>query len=340
MRFLAFRRSTTPWDILCALDASEDGIVEITAHGYFIDISLTIIQNEIVDTNHAILHRIQTGKNKVTLQLKRTEEFQKMFAQLPMVQLLLPMGGLGTRFQAVGINTPKPLIPIYGSPMFRRAVSSFENTKHNIPIRVVFVVRTDHMQEPHNLHTGITKAYPGAVIVPLDHDTRGAVETCRTADPALLPDKPLIILDCDLKVRSVEYEDILAKMLNPTNAAVPPGGVLVTFESTAPRYSFCELDPKIPNRVVRTAEKVPISNRAIIGAYGFRSASLFSQAAKILMERHLDVGQIREYYVSLLFNIVIQDLGEDVVATTAEVYESFGTPDELERFLKGEKESH
>eukprot|EP00760_Papus_ankaliazontas_P033426 PhM_4_TR632/c0_g2_i1/m.86446 len=254
------------------------------------------------------------------------------------------MGGLGTRFQAHGISTPKPLIPLdHGVPMFRRAVSSFANSETPFHVRTVFIVRTEHMQDPHCLDAGIIGAMPGAVVVPLDHNTRGAVETCLAAKNVLYPDRPVVVLDCDLYCRSRVYDNVLLGMLTGDGDGGDIGGVLMTFKSKAPRYSYAALDPAAPADVwpapvVRTAEKDPsISDRAVIGAYGFGSAGLFFRACDELMTR--DVAEIREYYLSLLYNIMLRSFGVRVVACAADAYGSFGTPEEMDLYLAG-KQSH
>jgi len=339
MRTLHYSRKSTKWDILSILDASPDGSATIVViffcnPGDGLESGIDAVQM-VVSEGFATVTSLRTLPKKVVYILSRSANFRSLHEALPMVQLLLPMGGLGTRFQAVGITTPKPLIDVKGIPMFRRAVSSFEGIK-GAPVRVLFVVRTDHMKEPHNLDQGIISAYPGAVIVPLDHDTGGAVETCLQAADALYKSRPLIVLDCDLHTKSKGYETVLQRMVN----AAPgdgPGGVLLTFESRAARYSYAAV-AEDGIHVTRTAEKDPsISNRAVIGAYGFRSGEIFTKAARILMKRH--VSEIKEYYLSLLYNILLQDLKEAVVMTVAEVYESFGTPDEMELYLAG-KPSH
>eukprot|EP00758_Cryptobia_borreli_P005608 Tbor_TRINITY_DN4935_c0_g1::TRINITY_DN4935_c0_g1_i1::g.9708::m.9708 len=83
------------------------------------------------------------------------------------VQLLYPMGGLGTRFADTGISVPKPLIEVDGQPMIFKAVSSFEKLfegysdkdtgssktphakeikkgKEAVTVRVIFVVQHEH----------------------------------------------------------------------------------------------------------------------------------------------------------------------------------------------------
>lgn len=239
---------------------------------------------------------------------------------MPTLQILMPMGGLGQRFRNAGISTPKPLIPVLGMPMFKRALASFDS--YDGEKRITVIIREDNARD-FNLANLVREAQPSASVVILDHDTRGAVETCLAAEDALDPDLPLVIMDCDIAFSSREY-------FTAITAAISEGdvdGLLLTFTSTDPRYSFAEVDQS--GRVVRTAEKDPISSNALMGAYFFTRAESFLKAAKALMGEPLS-AQMREYYVSLVFNEIIES-GKVVRSVSGDLY-SFGTPEELSRF--------
>jgi GTP:adenosylcobinamide-phosphate guanylyltransferase len=152
------------------------------------------------------------------------------------LQVLMPMGGLGTRFRKVGITTPKPLIEVDGAPMFQRALRSFAPWTGDK--RVVVVVRADDDAE-HGLARQVLRAEPAADIVLLEHDTRGAVETCLEARDRLDPDLPLVIMDCDIAFDSPEYFRVLAGAVESQDV----DGLLLSFHSTEPRYSFAEVGP-------------------------------------------------------------------------------------------------
>ncbi|SEO70361.1 glycosyltransferase family 2 protein [Trujillonella endophytica] len=233
------------------------------------------------------------------------------------LQVLMPMGGLGTRFRKVGIATPKPLIEVDGGPMFQRALRSL--AAWDGARRVVVVVRADDDAE-HGLTGHVLDAEPGADIVLLHHDTRGAVETCLQARDHLDPDLPLVIMDCDIAFDSPAYFAALAGAVERQDL----DGLLLSFRSTEPRYSFAEVDAD--GLVVRTAEKQAISADALMGVYSFTSARVFLEAADRLMARQIDAA-MPEYYVSLVFNELIAS-GRRVGLVRGDFY-CFGTPEEL-----------
>lgn len=236
------------------------------------------------------------------------------------LQVLMPMGGLGTRFRKVGISTPKPLIEVGGVPMFQRALRSFDAWPGDKTVTVV--VREDNDRE-FDLAARVRGVEPSADIVLLDHDTRGAVETCLEARDRLDPDQPLVIMDCDIAFDSREYFRVLQAAVESRDV----DGLLLSFHSDEPRYSFAEVGED--GTVVRTAEKQAISSDALMGVYSFTSARVFLEAADRLMERQIGAA-MPEYYVSLVFNELIGS-GRRVGLVRGDFY-CFGTPEELAAF--------
>ncbi|MBX0301946.1 glycosyltransferase family 2 protein [Cryobacterium sp. 1639] len=231
-----------------------------------------------------------------------------------MIQILMPMGGLGQRFKAVGIDTPKPLIEVDGKPMFRKALSSFDGLQ--APKTLTVIVREDDDADS-RLSSQILASEPSATIVHLKSNTRGAAETALLARDVLDADQPLVILDCDIAFTSDDYLATIA-----TDAG--DDGVLLSFHSTDPRYSYVEADEL--GHAVRTAEKDPISNNALAGSYFFRRASVFFDAAERLLERPISPA-MPEYYMSLVFNELLA-AGAHVGVANGDFY-CFGTPQEL-----------
>ena len=233
------------------------------------------------------------------------------------LQVLMPMGGLGTRFKAVGVTTPKPLIEVDGVPMFQRALASFAPWQGERTLTVV--LRADDDAE-HGLARRVLEAEPSASIVPLDHDTRGAVETCLEARNRIDPDQPLVISDCDIAFDSPDWFSAFGRAVADRDL----DALLLSFRSTEPRYSFAEVGED--GLVRRTAEKQAISTDALMGVYAFTAARTFLEAADRLMRRQVDAA-MPEYYVSLVFNELVSS-GRRVGLVRGDFY-SFGTPEEL-----------
>ena len=240
------------------------------------------------------------------------------------LHIVMPMPGEGSRFLKEGWTTPKPLIELNGQPLFKHAISSV--TDKDIQMKYSFIVRQEHIDK-YQIDKGIRSFLPEANLFSVVKTTRGAVETCLIAENAIADDDAVIVMDCDLEFRSKKFMEIIKQILNkPIEEAT--GGALVSFESNEPRYSYAALGED--GFVARTAEKEVISNHALCGAYFFASGRRFKQIAHLLLAEPAFTKP--EYYVSLLFNYLLKD-GEKVWLAPMEEYYSYGTPEELKRYL-------
>ena len=189
-----------------------------------------------------------------------------------------------------------------------------------------FIVRQEHIEDYH-IDKGIRSFLPEANIFSVQKTTRGAVETCLMAETAIEDDDAVIVMDCDLEFRSVKFMEIIKVILSKSMDEAD-GGALVSFESDNPKYSYAEVGED--GYVKRTAEKEVISNHALCGAYFFSTGKRFKQIAHQLLNE--PEFKKPEYYVSLLYNYLLAD-GEKVRLAPMEEYYSYGTPEELKRYL-------
>lgn len=240
------------------------------------------------------------------------------------LHIVMPMAGEGSRFKKEGWTTPKPLIELNGMPLFKHAISSV--CAEGIEMKYSFIVRQEHIDE-YKIDQGIRSFLPDANVFSVLKTTRGAVETCLIAESAIADDDAVIVMDCDLEFRSKQFVEIIKEIL-ATPADKANGGALVSFESNEPRYSYAAVDEE--GFVTRTAEKEVISNHALCGAYFFSTGKRFKQVAHQLLNE--PEFKKPEYYVSLLYNYLLAD-GEKVRLAPMEEYYSYGTPEELKRYL-------
>ena len=240
------------------------------------------------------------------------------------LHIIMPMAGEGSRFLKEGWTTPKPLIVLHGMPLFMRAIGSV--FIEGVSMKYSFIVRQEHIDRFH-IDEQIRAIIPEANIFSVTKTTRGAVETCLMAESAIDEEDAVMVMDCDLEFRSKVFMKGITEILRQPSAEAN-GGMLISFESTEPRYSYAEVDDNMV--VKRTAEKEVISSHALCGAYFFSSAKGFLKAAHRLMNE--PVFTKPEYYVSLLYNYLLAD-GEKVMLATMEEYYSYGTPEEFKKYI-------
>ncbi|MCR5627648.1 MAG: glycosyltransferase family 2 protein [Lachnospiraceae bacterium] len=229
------------------------------------------------------------------------------------INLVMPMGGAGTRFSKEGYECPKPLIDLKGKPFFYWAAMSV--IKKIDVEKMIFVILQDHADR-FDLDKKILEYFPEAVIHYLPKVLNGAVYTCLEGAKYIDNDKPVIFCDCDLKFESTALNEFYA------GDSIDADGSLVTFNSDRDRYSYVKKNDE--GYVIETAEKKVISNEAICGAYGFRSAGLFIGNS----EEYVKDCPYNECFMSGVYNVMIKK-GLKVRSFMVDDIVSFGTPEEL-----------
>ncbi len=232
----------------------------------------------------------------------------------PPLNLVMPMAGRGSRFAEKGFTGPKPLIDLAGRPFFWWAT---ESLRRCFSIRrLVYVVLEEHIRD-HAIDRRLRAFYPEAHVAALPDITRGALETALYGVKALDDDAPLVVNDCD---HAFEAGALARAAARPDL----PAGMLSHFHSSSPAYSYAEYDAG--GRLVRTAEKNPISNLATAGAYWFKDAATLLKYA----DSYTASCPYPEWFISGIYNEMIS-AGEHVQGAVLEKHISFGTVAEYDR---------
>lgn len=226
--------------------------------------------------------------------------------------VLIPMAGAGHRFQTAGYTFPKPLIDVDGQPMIQAVVDNLGQ-----PGRHIFLVRKEH-EHRYAVSRMLERIRPDCSVVLVDELTEGAACTALLAAD-LLSERPLLIANSDQLVA-----------WNPerfADATHGLNGLLPTFTSTHPKWSYVELDDD--GYVERVAEKDPISDEATCGIYWWRRGTDFVRAAERMVAANDRVNG--EFYIAPTYNY-----GPFVVRTFRVAgMNGLGTPEDLESYLRG-----
>lgn len=232
------------------------------------------------------------------------------------LQVVMAMAGRGQRFRDAGFAIPKPLVLVDGKPMFLRALDSIEELSFDLHL----IIRRDAVIE-FNLEARIKDAYPTANVEVLDFDTRGATESVMKVESKLDPEAPLLILDCDLFFESPEFLELVNQ-----GREMPYDGLLLTFTSNDPRYSYVMSTLGIATQV---KEKIVISENALIGAYYWKVTSDFIKVAREILLIGITSTE-KELYISSTYQKGIE---RGLIFKVLEGrFASFGTPEELAHY--------
>ena len=230
------------------------------------------------------------------------------------LHLIMPMGGAGSRFSKNGYVHPKPLIEIHGKPFFYWAAESI--LRYIEDYDLTFVILKQHIEQ-FNLDKKVKEFYPDARIEVLPEVLPGPVFTSLKGVSGIEDNLPILFNDCDHMFRC----EAVNKLINSNELG--SDGVLLTFKADTPQFSYIKYDTD--GKIIGTVEKQVVSNHAICGAYIFRDAELFKEAAA----KYINNCPYNECFMSGLYNVMC-DEGLMVKDYLLDYHVEFGTPEEYE----------
>jgi dTDP-glucose pyrophosphorylase len=236
------------------------------------------------------------------------------------LNVLIPMAGAGSRFEAAGYTFPKPLIEVRGKPMIQVVVENL-----NIDARYIYIVQKSHY-EKYNLDYLLRLVTPRCEIVQIEGVTEGAACTTLLAKEFIDNGDALVIANSDQFVEWNSGETLYSFMADGID------GGIVTFHATHPKWSFAKIDED--GIVTEVAEKKPISDIATVGIYFWKKGSDYVKYTEQMIER--DIRTNGEFYVCPVFNQAIED-GKKFRVRNIEKMWGLGTPEDLNYFLENHK---
>jgi RpiB/LacA/LacB family sugar-phosphate isomerase len=145
--------------------------------------------------------------------------------------------------------------------------------------------------------------------------------SCLIARDLIPLDEPLIIYTPD-----VWYQ---ADFSPSAFAASGLDGVLLTFKANSPAHSYVTVNAD--GLATKTAEKVVISQDALVGVYGYRTGRDFLKYADQAIESGFTVKG--EFYVAPMYNHLIAD-GLKVGISRTDKMHVLGTPEDLKFYMQ------
>lgn len=243
-----------------------------------------------------------------------------------MINILIPMAGLGTRFSNEGFSLPKPLIEVGNKSLIEHSVESL-----GIDGRYIFITRKyENENDNITLSKKLKEIKPNSVEIILDRETRGAVETCMSALDYIDNDDELIITNCDQKM-DWDHNNFL-KFLKDSK----DDGVIVTYESDNPKNSFAKIDDN--GYVINLVEKNPISKVALVGIHYWKKGRDFVKSGNDLILRYNELKS-PECYISESYNFLLNEGKKiKIYEISNNEYVSLGTPYDLSIYQSKIKE--
>jgi dTDP-glucose pyrophosphorylase len=209
------------------------------------------------------------------------------------MKVLLLIGGPHRVGMADG-EFPASLIELNGKPVIELIVDKIKEIRKSIEL--IVCIKSELIRKFHYDQV-ISILWPEATIIPIEHETKGAVCTALLAVEQIDVDEPLLILGSD-ELIDCSFSEVISRFDN----SMLDAGVVI-FPSIHPRYSFVQLDDY--GLVSEAAEKRPISRNATATFYYYRSGQEFVEAAKNTIRKGASVNG--SYYLCPVLNELVLD---------------------------------
>lgn len=258
------------------------------------------------------------------------------------MKVVIPMSGMSSRFVAAGYEIPKYLIEIDGKKVIEHIVGLYPKDSD-----FVFIINDKHEKE-----TNIVEVLEGIAdnkkIVTIPCHKKGPVFSVSQFEDLIDDDEEVIVNYCDFSI-FWDYRHFKGYV-----DAVECDGCVICYTGFHPHmlgsdnYAFCRTDDE--NKILEVREKQPftddkMSEFASAGNYYFRKGSYIKKYFKQLMDEDINING--EYYVSLIYNLMVQDNLDNRVYEVPYMLQ-WGTPGDLDIYnswsnyyckaLEGQKE--
>jgi len=232
--------------------------------------------------------------------------------------IVIPMAGKGSRFINKGYKKPKFMVEVKNKTLFEYSLNSLPI---KLATQIIFICLSEHKRYDLEKFIHMHISHDNIKIIYLDEVTKGQAQTVCKAEYLVSKDDELLIFNIDTCFKSEAFEELF---LDKTN-----DGILGTFidKSLDDKRSFAKVDDN--NYVIKTTEKVKISDYALTGMYFFRkSKDFFKIANAYIKDEKTTKG---EYYIAPMYNDLILE-NKKYVLDVVKSFIPLGTPEEVELF--------
>lgn len=213
--------------------------------------------------------------------------------------IVIPMAGMSSRFFKAGYTKPKYMLEAHGETLFDHSVKSFQAYFASLPF--LFIVRdvyeTEAFVKQRAQQLGINEFY----VVVLNQETRGQAETVTLGLELLeqqLPDYQgaITVFNIDTFRPNFKFPDV----------SKVGDAYLEVFRGSGDNWSFALPENEGSTKVIKTAEKNPISDLCSTGLYHFNRKQAYLDAYQAYVAKPKQEWEKGELYIAPLYNLLIE----------------------------------
>jgi len=238
-----------------------------------------------------------------------------------MINILILLAGKSRFFDEEKLMYPIPMMEIGSKMLIEKVIENLSVLDKEI--KFIFVVRRSDCDTHHLDDVLKTLTNDTCQIIKIHKETAGSVCSALMAIEYIDTKSPLLIANYD-QIFDCNLCLAVDKLRNSD-------GVIITFESTHPRWSYVMLGEE--KNIIEVSEKRPISSQAIAGFYLFKHGSDYVTSAmdSIRKESKYD----NKYYTSSVLNeMILAGKKLDVLQIDHNHYHTFYTPEKLSDYDK------
>jgi len=247
-----------------------------------------------------------------------------------MKNIIIPLGGLGIRFQEAHYTCPKPLVKVQGKSIIEWVLESID-IKEVIGIYISYHASL----APYHFDSFLQKKFPNYPIhcYCLNQNTKGAADT---VFQTLSHFESLNEIDLDLPIISLDGDNFYT--INIMELWKGKNNVFIFKDyQQNPIYSYISLKmddtQENNNSIACIKEKEKISNMACTGAYAFKSGNLFIEYCRKVLQDQIATNQ--EYYISVVIQSMLDNTIEfEMLEILEKDYKCLGTPLQVRLFTE------
>lgn len=245
------------------------------------------------------------------------------------LKIIIPLSGLGKRFADAGYLDIKPLIKVHGKPIIEWVVSMFPGDNE-----FIFICRNEHLQNT-SLRGELARICPEGKIIGIEGHKFGPVYAVSKVFNLINDDEEVIVNYCDF-YQKWNFKDFINEV-----HACNVDGAISCYTGFHPHllhpenvYASCKRDAsgmliEIKEKFSFELDKTKAYHSG--GTYYFSKGSSVKKYFQMMIEE--DVNLNGEYYVSLIYNLMLRDGLKVLVYDKVPYFCQWGTPKDLEEYL-------
>jgi ribulose-bisphosphate carboxylase large chain len=215
----------------------------------------------------------------------------------PPPYVIIPMAGNGSRFVNFGFKTPKFLLPINSETTMIEAAVKTLNASDDTTYS--FVALKDTSEKLCNLLSQFNPIW-----TLLDKVSEGPATSALHGLPDN-QDTPIIVSNSDQILHNWNCSEFIEKCKGYDGGVLTYTPPYTTRIGETDKHSYVEI---VNDKCVKFAEKIVLSEHALVGVNYFRNACVFREAYKSMVARN-ERAPNGEFYLSLMYNSILSNGG-------------------------------